>query len=145
MSQPGAARARPRSRSFPGHLVGDGFSKPWIDNAIPFLALVAIVAIFGAITPDFFALSNLSDLGRQIAEFGLVTLGLTIVVISGGIDLSVGRVFSLAALFALLCINVWNWPVPAAMAATLAAGAVAGAINGVLIGYLRLRAFLTTL
>jgi ribose transport system permease protein len=145
MSQPGAARARPRSRNIPGHLVGDVLSKPWIDNAIPFLALVAIVVVFGAITPNFFALSNLSDLGRQIAEFGLVTLGLTIVVISGGIDLSVGQVFSLAALFALLCINVWNWPVLPTLAATMAAGAMAGAINGLLIGYLRLRAFLTTL
>jgi ribose transport system permease protein len=139
------AFARLRSRYVPDHLVGDVLSKPWIDNAIPFLALVVIVAVFGSITPDFFALSNLSDLGRQIAEFGLVTLGLTIVVISGGIDLSVGQVFSLAALFTLLCINVWNWPVLPAAAAVLAAGALAGAINGVLVGYLRLRAFLTTL
>ncbi len=137
--------ARLRYRYLPDHLVGELLSKRWIDNAIPFIALIAVIVVFGAITPDFFALSNLSDLGRQIAEFGLVVLGLAIVVISGGIDLSVGAVFSLSVLFALLGINVLGWPIPVVWVATLAMGAVCGALNGFLVGYMRLRAFLTTL
>jgi ribose transport system permease protein len=136
---------RLRYRYLPDHLVGELLSKRWIDNAIPFIALIAVIAVFGAITPDFFALSNLSDLGRQIAEFGLVVLGLAIVVISGGIDLSVGAVFSLSVLFALLGINVLGWPIAVVWVATLALGAVCGALNGFLVGYMRLRAFLTTL
>ncbi|MCB8882551.1 SMP-30/gluconolactonase/LRE family protein [Acidisoma cellulosilytica] len=136
---------RLRYRFLPDHLIGELLSKRWIDNAIPFIALVAVIAAFGSITPDFFALSNLSDLGRQVAEFGLVVLGLAIVVVSGGIDLSVGAVFSLAVLFALLGVNVLAWSIPLVLVVTLALGALCGALNGVLIGYLRLRAFLTTL
>ena len=136
---------RLRYRLFPDHLVGEILAKRWIDNAIPFLALVLTVGIFGAIQPHFFSAASLADLGRQVAEFGLVVLALAIVLLSGGIDLSVGSVFALAVLLSLLGFNVWGWPVPVIVVAVLALGAVCGLINGVLIGYLRLRAFLTTL
>ena len=129
----------------PGHLIGEILSKRWIDNAIPFLALVATVLVFGSLMPDFYSQSSLTDLGRQMAEFGLIVLALAIVLLSGGIDLSVGSVFSLAVLGSLLGVNVWELPVPVVLVSVLAMGAVCGAVNGVLIGYLRLRAFLTTL
>ena len=141
----GGSFTRLRYKYFPDNVVGEILAKPWIDNAIPFIALVVVIATFGSITPHFFALSSLSDLGREIAEFGLVVLGLAIVVLSGGIDLSVGAVFSLGVLCALLGVNVLGWPIPAVFVATIALGAVCGALNGYLVGYLRLRAFLTTL
>ena len=65
--------------------------------------------------------------------------------LGGGIDLSVGSNFALANVTALALINVGHWPVAAAVAATIAVGALVGLVNGLLIGYLRLRAFLTTL
>ncbi|MBN9547906.1 MAG: SMP-30/gluconolactonase/LRE family protein, partial [Alphaproteobacteria bacterium] len=134
-----------RSRYLPDHLIGEIMSKRWIDNAIPFTALVLTVLVMGSIIPDFLSLSSLSDLARQFAEFGLVVLALTVVMISGGIDLSVASVFSLAVLFSLIGVNVYELPVPAVLAGILVMGMICGAINGVLIGYLRLRAFLTTL
>ena len=134
-----------RSRLLPDHLVGEILSKRWIDNAIPFSALVLTVLVLGSMIPDFLSLSSLSDLARQFAEFGLVVLALTIVMISGGIDLSVAAVFSLAVLFSLIGVNVYELPVPAVLAGILVIGMGCGAINGTLIGYLRLRAFLTTL
>ncbi|TIV39444.1 MAG: ABC transporter permease, partial [Mesorhizobium sp.] len=134
-----------RSRYLPDHLIGEIMSKRWIDNAIPFTALVLTVLVMGSIIPDFLSLSSLSDLARQFAEFGLVVLALTVVMISGGIDLSVASVFSLAVLFSLIGVNVYELPVPAVLAGILGMGMICGAINGVLIGYLRLRAFLTTL
>ena len=70
---------------------------------------------------------------------------MALVMIVGGIDLSVGSMFALTNFCALFCLNVLEWPVPAVIVATLACGALLGAVNGVLIGYLRLRAFLTTL
>jgi len=70
---------------------------------------------------------------------------MTIVMLAGGIDLSVGSNFALANLTALALINVAKWPVEAAVAATVGVGALVGLINGFLIGFLRLRAFLTTL
>ena len=141
----GGSFTRLRYKYFPDNVVGEILAKPWIDNAIPFIAVVVVIATFGSITPHFFALSSLSDLGREIAEFGLVVLGLAIVVLSGGIDLSVGAVFSLGVLCALLGVNVLGWPIPAVFLVTIALGAVCGALNGYLVGYLRLRAFLTTL
>ncbi|MCX5480802.1 SMP-30/gluconolactonase/LRE family protein [Kaistia geumhonensis] len=134
-----------RSRLFPDHVVGEIMSKRWIDNAIPFTALVLTIIVLGSIIPDFLSLSSLSDFSRQFAEFGLVVLALTIVMISGGIDLSVAAVFSLAVLFSLIGVNVYELPVPAVLVGILGLGMVCGALNGVLIGYLRLRAFLTTL
>ena len=143
--QDGDTLARLRYRLFPDHLIGEILSKRWIDNAIPLLALVVVVIVFGSIQTHFFAPSSLADLGRQIAEFGLVVLGLAIVLLSGGIDLSVGSVFALAVLLSLLGFNVWGWPVPMIVVAVLGLGAACGLLNGFLIGYLRLRAFLTTL
>ena len=70
---------------------------------------------------------------------------MALVVIVGGIDLSVGSMFALCDFCALFCLNVLDWPVPAVIVATLACGAALGAVNGLLIGYLRLRAFITTL
>ena len=70
---------------------------------------------------------------------------MTTVMLSGGIDLSVGSMFALSVLTALTVMNVIGAPVWAAALATAAAGLLCGALNGVLIGYLRLRAFITTL
>src|SRR5436853_3941988 len=65
--------------------------------------------------------------------------------VAGGIDLSVGSTFALGNIVALGLLNVAEWPVPAVVAATLACGAGVGLVNGLLVGFLRLRAFLTTL
>ena len=88
------ALTRLRYRYIPDHVIGELLAKRWMDNAIPFLALVVVLIVFGRILPDFYSLSNITDLSRQFAETGLVVLGLTIVMLSGGIDLSVGSVFA---------------------------------------------------
>ena len=130
----GEAFTQLRYRYLPDHLIGEILTKRWIDNAVPFLALLVAVAVFGSLNPDLFGLTSLTDLGRQVAEFGLVVLGLSIVLMSGGIDLSVSSVFTLSVLLSLIGTNVEAWPVPLALVAALALGAVCGAINGVLIG-----------
>src|SRR6185437_12239154 len=88
---------------------------------------------------------GLADTGRQAGEIGFIVLCMSLVVIVGGIDLSVGSMFALCDFCALFFLNVMNWPVPAVIVATLICGALLGAVNGFLIGYLRLRAFITTL
>ena len=137
--------ARLRYQYLPDHLIGEILSKRWIDNAIPFLALVITVGTLSTIIPNFLNASSLSDLARQFAEFGLIVLALSIVMMSGGIDLSVASVFSVAVLFSLIGINVYELSVPVTLIVILVFGMLCGAVNGVLIGYLRLRAFLTTL
>ena len=91
-------------------------------------ALIAL-AVFGSLIPDFFSLVSLSDLGRQVAEFGLIVLGLSIVLMSGGIDLSVGSVMGLAAIAAGLVLqDAGPWWL--AVSAGLLTGFVVGAVNG---------------
>ena len=139
------ALTRLRYRYFSGRLVGEILSKSWIDSAIPVAALLVVTIIMASIIPGLFNAAYVSDLSRQLAEFGLVALALTIVIMSGGIDLSVGSMFALCVLAALVGMNVLGLPFPAALAMTLATGLACGLLNGILIGYLRLRAFITTL
>ncbi len=134
-----------RYRVLPDHALGEILNKKWVDSAIPFFALVLEIAIFGILVDRFFALGTLSNLSAQAAELGLVVLGLAIVMISGGIDLSVGSTFALTATTALYLMNVAGLSLPEGLACTLLVGAVCGAINGLMVGILRMRAFLTTL
>ncbi|AJE49126.1 ABC transporter permease [Celeribacter indicus] len=136
---------RLRYRFFPDHVIGEILSKRWSDNAIPFAALVVALVVFGSVNPRMFTAFGLYDIAGQLAEFGLVAIALSLVMISGGIDLSIGSVFALCALTVLTALNVYGLPLSAAAALTLGVGAACGAINGFLIGVLRLRAFLTTL
>ena len=136
---------RLRYRLLPDHVFGEILTKKWVDSAIPFFALVLMIAIFGPIVPRFFEFGTLSILSGELAELGLVVLGLAVVMISGGIDLSVGSTYALAVTAALYGMNVLGLSLPAGLALTLAVGAACGAVNGFLVGVLRMRAFLTTL
>lgn len=137
--------AKWRYRYFPDHVVGELLSKPWIDTAIPALFLVLVLSVYSLILPGFTSAANLFDISRQMGEISFVVLGLMIVMLAGGIDLSVGATLALANFVALALVNLYEWPLWAVVPVVLATGALVGLINGLLIGYLRLRAFLTTL
>ncbi|WP_107989985.1 ABC transporter permease [Breoghania corrubedonensis] len=134
-----------RYRYFPDHVVGEMLSKNWIDNAIPFAIMVVVVLVFGALLPNFYSASNLGILGRQYGELGLVVLAMTTVILVGGIDLSVGSNFALGNFLMLYCLNLAHLPVGVSALIVVAVCGGVGLINGLLVGYLRLRAFLTTL
>jgi ribose transport system permease protein len=139
------ALARWRYRVWPDHLLGEVLSKRWTETAVPALLLVLVVAALATAIPGFLGPGSITTMSRQAGEIGLLVLGLALVMIVGGIDLSLGSTFALTNFLALMLMHVHGWAVAPAVAATLALGALLGAINGVLIGYLRLRAFLTTL
>ena len=100
-----------RYRLVPDHLLGEILTKRWVDNAIPLLILVAVVAVFGSLIPDFFGAASISSLMRQWGEFSLIVLALMIVMVAGGIDLSVGSTFALGNIVALALLSVAEWPV----------------------------------
>lgn len=116
-----------------------------METAVPLLVLLATIVFFSTRINNFISLSNLSDTLRQASELGFVVLGMSLVLIVGGIDLSVGSTFAICNLVALYCVHVLELPIAAAIMLTLVCGSLLGAINGVLIGYLRMRAFLTTM
>ena len=134
-----------RYQYWPDHWVGEILSKRWTETAIPVLLLLLVVFASGRLIPNFYSATVLADTLRQAGEIGFVVLGLALVMIVGGIDLSVGSIFALTNFCALMLMHVLKWPVAAAVAGTLVCGALLGAVNGILVGYLRLRAFLTTL
>ena len=136
---------RLRYRFWPDHLLGEILSKRWTETAIPVIVLLIVAVAFTQAIPGFLSPASLADTARQAAEIGFVVLGMALVIVVGGIDLSVGSIFALTDFCALFCLDVLDLPVPAVVVVTVAFGALLGAVNGFLVGYLRLRAFITTL
>lgn len=98
-----------------------------------FLVLVGLLVFFSVMAPNFLRLNNFYNVSRQICTLGIVCIGMTIVMISGGIDLTVGYHISLAnVLCAWLMVKNGMHPI-AAVAIILALGLVIGLINGVII------------
>ena len=134
-----------RYRYWPDHLLGELLAKRWMETAIPVAVLLLVALGLAQLLPNFLSPTSMADTGRQAGEIGFIVFGMALVMIVGGIDLSVGSMFALTNFCALFLMHVMKWPVASAVAATLVFGAALGAVNGVLIGYFRLRAFLTTL
>src|SRR4051812_50130682 len=111
------------------------------------LALIFILA-FGCIFSGngaFFRRGTHVAVMRQASTYGILATGLTLVIISGGIDLSVGSVLGLSAvLFSLASIH-WGWPAWAAILLCVTAGAVCGMVSGVLTAHFRIQPFIATL
>jgi rhamnose transport system permease protein len=115
---------------------------PW--NVL-LLVLVLEIVGFGLISKNFLTLDNAAEVMRLCAELGLLAVALTPVIVSGGIDLSVG---SLMGLCAVLLGKMWRdggLPIGVAVAGTLAVGAAAGSLNGWLITRLRIPPLIVTL
>jgi ribose transport system permease protein len=134
-----------RYRYWPDHLVGEILLKRWTETAIPVIVLLVVGFALSRLIDNFLSPSSLADTARQAGEIGFIALGEGLVVIVGGIDLSVGSMFALTDFCALYTLDVLGWPVVAVAATTIVFGALLGAVNGFLVGYLRLRAFITTL
>lgn len=116
-----------------------------MEAVVPCLLLVGVLTYFSITTEGFFTPDNASTLSQNFAELGLVALGMTIVLIGGGIDLSVGSVFAVVNGFALIGYKLLGWPVAVVAVAAIALGALLGSVNGLLIAYAKTRPFITTL
>ena len=110
-----------------------------------FLLLVVLCAIVTALNPRFLSPANLQNTARLIGAFGIFSLGLGLVIITGGIDLSVGSSFALLGVLLSMMLTEWHLPWPLAVVAIVALAAVLGAVHGLLITRLRLQPFVVTL
>jgi ribose transport system permease protein len=106
------------------------------------LVLCAIVAIMN---PQFLSAANIQNTSRLIGTYGIFSIGVGIVVITGGIDLSVGSMFALLGVLLSMMLTEWHWPPALVVAVILALGAGLGWIHGLLITRLRLQPFIVTL
>jgi ribose transport system permease protein len=109
-----------------------------------FLALVLIMIVIGIVAPRFVSGSNLYLVSRQIALVAIVAFGELFVILTGGIDLSVGSIMALAGMATAWAFGV-GVPVPAAVAFGLLVGLAMGAVNGALVAYARIAPFIVTL
>jgi rhamnose transport system substrate-binding protein len=114
-------------------------------DAILLVALAAEVALFAAIAPNFATAGNFFEITRLSVELGLLAIALTPVIVTGGIDLSVGAMMGLAAVvFGAACRDWGLHPAVAALIAMLVGGA-GGALNAVLVARLRIPPLIVTL
>ena len=107
--------------------------------------VVAEIAVFSFVAPNFATGANAAEIVRLAVEVGLLALALTPVIVAGGIDLSCGALLGLAAITLGALWRDAGWPLPLAAAAALAVGAAGGALNGWLIAYRGLPALMVTL
>jgi ribose transport system permease protein len=110
-----------------------------------FLLLVILCVIVTALNPRFVSAANLQNTARLIGAFGIFSLGLGLVIITGGIDLSVGSSFALLGVLLSMMLTTWRLPWPLAVLAIVGLGSILGAIHGLLITRLRLQPFVVTL
>lgn len=111
----------------------------------PFLGLVLVLALFSALVPESFPTAyNFRTVGTQTVVVGLGAIGMTFVIVSGGIDLSVGSVIALSSVVAATALEAGLSPWLAIVAA-VATGALCGFVNGLLIARLRILPFIATL
>jgi len=123
-------------------LFGDASHRRWVDYGF-MLAFIILVIIAASTSDVFFTQRNLTNLLRQIVSNGLISLGMLIVILTGGIDLSVGSVVALAGI--LVSGLQAHIPLPLAIFLALLAGIVAGTANGILIARFKLAPFIVTL
>jgi ribose transport system permease protein len=122
--------------------ISQRFQGQWANYLLPIM--IAVVFFVAAATSDaFLTQRNLTNLFRQIVSNGLISLGMLVTILTGGIDLSVG---SIVALSSILVSGLQNSiPLPLAILVALLAGLVAGVINGFLIARFKLAPFIVTL
>ena len=125
--------------------VAELLSKRWMDAMAPVALLVGVVLYFSATTQGFLGSANLVTLTQILAEYGLLALALTVVLVGGGIDLSVGAVFGVSNGVCVILYKLYGWPVPLVVLVGVLVGLACGSVNGLLISYLRTRPFITTL
>ena len=112
---------------------------------IPILVtIVVITMVFSLAVDGFWAIANFENISRQIATVGIISVGMTLVIFSGGIDLSVGAILSFAINIGGLAI-VAGWPIWAVYPLMLVLGIVLGALNGLLVANLGVPAIIITM
>jgi ribose transport system permease protein len=113
-------------------------------NALPVLILIVVAIATAVFVPDFFQLQNMINVSRQASIIGVVAIGMTFVILGGGIDLSVGSILALGAVTAAMFAEAGLPPV-VVLGLTVLVGAAVGLLNGIGVTVLRIQPFVMTL
>jgi erythritol transport system permease protein len=119
-----------------------------------FFALIAIIIVFSVLSPNYFSVSNLLQMSAHVAVFAILAIGMLLVILNGGIDLSVGSTVGLSGIVAgalmqgvdIPALGIKLFPsVWVVVVVALAAGALVGLVNGLLISRFKVAPFVATL
>jgi ribose transport system permease protein len=116
-----------------------------MQRLLAFGALILLLVVFSLASPNFFQFDNLVGILIATTVNGVLALGVTFVIITGGIDLSIGTVMTLAAVMTGVFVTNWHLPVWLGVVGGLATGTVAGLVNGTIISKLKVPPFIATL
>ena len=119
-------------------------NKAWIVEQKSLIALVFLIVVVSFLNPNFFTVDNILNILRQTSVNAIIAVGMTLVILTAGIDLSVGSVLALCGAFAASMIAL-EVPVLIAVPTALFAGAALGAISGIVIAKGKVQAFIATL
>jgi rhamnose transport system permease protein len=119
----------------------------WLKRHETLLAIILIVALvgLGALNERFLTLDNLLNQGRLMTEIGLIALPMTFIIITGGIDLSVGAIVGLCAIMVGYSWKNFGFPLPLAIAFALLVGGLAGFVNGLVITRIKVPPLIMTI
>jgi len=116
-----------------------------MQRLLAFGALIILLVVFSLASPNFFQADNLIGILLATTVNGVLALGVTFVIITGGIDLSIGTVMTLSAVMTGVFVTNWHWPILLGTLGGIATGTIAGTINGTLIARLKVPPFIATL
>ncbi|MFB9215799.1 ribose ABC transporter permease [Vibrio sinaloensis] len=119
-------------------------SKEWLIEQKSLIALLFLIVVVSFLNPNFFTVDNILNILRQTSVNAIIAVGMTLVILTAGIDLSVGSVLALCGAFAASLIAM-EVPVLFAVPTALVAGAALGAISGIIIAKGKVQAFIATL
>ena len=109
------------------------------------VAIAVLVLFFGAMTKNFFTATTLLTVANTIPDITVVAVGMTLVLIAGGIDLSVGSVMAFSGSLLGVLLLSHKWPLAMAAGGAVLLGALCGGLNGWISAYFRIPAFIVTL
>jgi ribose transport system permease protein len=116
-----------------------------IQRVLAFGALIVLFVIFSLASPNFLQFDNVVGILLATSVNGVLALGVTFVIITGGIDLSVGTVMTLAAVMTGVFITNWHLPVVVGILAGFATGGLAGFVSGTVVARMHIPPFIATL
>jgi ribose transport system permease protein len=109
------------------------------------IILLALVIVSSQISDVFFTELNIFNLLRQLSGIGIISMGVLLVILIGGIDLSVGSILALGSVLSAYFLTYQLWPWPISILATILIGALIGSLSGYLVSKRRIAAFVATL
>ena len=107
--------------------------------------LLVLCTVTAVMNPNFLSPVNLTNTANVIGLYGIFSIGLGLVIITGGIDLSVGSMFALCGVLMPMALREWHWPWPVAVVAAILVPMLLGLVHGTLITRMKIQPFIITL